>query len=440
MEAIGIIGIVAALVFFIVMAMRGYSVLITAPIAASIMILANGMDFTQYLLMDQQNSFMAGMGNFVFQNGMLFILSSIIGKFIEMSGAASTIAQKIMGLTGDKNPLLIMIGVAVIGMVLTYGGVSLFVVMFALIPIARPLFKACNLPWHLFMAAYSVGATGITMCLLPGSPSLIMVITTQGCGTTLTAAAGISIICCILVLIWSFFYLKYVIKKSREKGEVYDCKLAETELPEGNLPGFAASLTPLIVLIAITITGSILAIENIVLIAMAVAVILSIILFVKNVSVSEREILTAGAADALQPLVYTASGVGLGSVAAAAPGFMVIADLIYAMPGGPLLSAAVMAFSLGAVSGGGMAAASVLCNYFVGPYLASGVSAGLLAKVIAVAACTGGALPNAGPIFGMTSAMGLTVREAYKHIFWVNVVPMVPILAILMTLGPVFGG
>ena len=66
MEAVGIIGIVAALVFFIVMAMRGYSVLITAPIAASIMILANGMDFTQYLLMDQQNSFMAGGGGFFF--------------------------------------------------------------------------------------------------------------------------------------------------------------------------------------------------------------------------------------------------------------------------------------------------------------------------------------------------------------------------------------
>lgn len=104
MEAVGIIGIVAALVFFIVMAMRGYSVLITAPIAASIMILANGMDFTQYLLMDQQNSFMAGMGNFVFQNGMLFILSSIIGKFIEMSGAASTIAQKLWDLQGTKIP------------------------------------------------------------------------------------------------------------------------------------------------------------------------------------------------------------------------------------------------------------------------------------------------------------------------------------------------
>lgn len=438
MEWIGVVGIVVSLAFFIVAALRGYSVLVSAPIAAIIMIVTNGMDVTQYLLTDTSSSFMAGMGNFIFQNGLLFILSSIIGKFIDISGAAVTISQKIMKLTGENNPLFIMLGIAVVGMVLTFGGVSLFVVMFALIPIARPLFKTCNLPWHLFMAAYSVGATGITMVLLPGTPSLCLVVATQGCGTTLMAAAGISIVCAVLILVYSVFYLRHAIKKARDKGEVYDCRLPEVETSQDKLPSLGISLLPLIVLIVIVIVGSVLAVANIVLIAMAAAVVVSMVVFRKNVSMSEREGLTEGASDALGPLVYTSAGVGLGSVAAAAPGFLIIADAINALPGGALLSAAIMSTALGAVAGGGMAAASVMVNNFVAPYLASGVSAELLAKVIAVGACTGGALPNAGPVFGMTSAMGLTVREAYKHIFWLNVLPMIPVLAILILIGPMF--
>lgn len=438
MEVIGIIGIIIALAFFIVAAMRGLSVLISAPVAALVIIVTNGMDPITYLVTDPANSFAAGMGNFVYQNALLFILSSIIGKYIDVSGAAVTIARSIMKITGQDNAFLVLVGVMIVGLILTYGGVSLFVVMFAIIPIAKPLFKACDLPWHLFVAPFSAGCTGITMTLMPGAPSLTLIQACNFCGVPLTANMIISIICCVFVIVVSLFYFKWAVKKSRAKGETYDCKIPDTEVDYGALPNLACSLAPLVILVAIIIGGSIAGIANIVYIAMAVSVILCIALFHKTKSISHTQALGDGAFESLGPIVFTSSGVGLGSIAAASPGFMAIADAIFGMPGGTLVSASTMAFSLGAVSGGGLAAVSVMGNYFLAPYLASGVNAAVLAKTITIAACIGGGLPNAGPIFGILGAMKLSHKEAYKHIWWLNIVLMVAVLVLFVALGTLF--
>lgn len=438
MEILGIIGIVVALAFFIIAAMRGLSVLVSAPIAALIIIVSNGMDPITYLFIDPTNSFAAGMGSFVFQNAMLFILSCIIGKYIDVSGAAVTIARSIMKVTGKDNPFMVLVGVALVGFALTYGGVSLFVVMFALIPISKPLFKACDLPWHLFVAPFSVGCTGITMTLLPGAPSLTLIQACNFCGVPLTSTFVISIICSIVVIIVSLFYFKWAVKRSRTKGEKYDSKLPDAEVNYDKLPGLAASLAPLVALVGVIIVGSFAGIENIVYIAMTISIVLCALLFNKTKSVSHAKALGDGAFESLGPVIFTASGVGLGSIAAATPGFMAIADVVFNMPGGPLVSASTMAISLGAVSGEGLAAVSVMGNYFLAPYLATGVNAAVLAKTITIAACIGGALPNAGPIFGMFNAMGLSHKEAYKHIWWLNVVLMVGILVLYVALGTLF--
>lgn len=141
MEWIGAVGIFAALIFFIIAAMRGYSVLITGPLAAIIIILTNQMDFTQFFLSDPGKSYLAGLAAFIQKNLLIFLLSAILGKYLDASGAAKSIAQAIMGKVGKNNPVYLLVGLALVGAVLTYGGVSLFVIMFAMIPLARPLFQ-----------------------------------------------------------------------------------------------------------------------------------------------------------------------------------------------------------------------------------------------------------------------------------------------------------
>ena len=112
-----------------------------------------------------------------------------------------------------------------------------------------------------------------------------------------------------------------------------------------------------------------------------------------------------------------------------------IQNAIYAMPGGTLVSAATLSFVLGGIVGSGTGALGIVTQNFLAPYLASGVSAAAIYKVIAIAATTGGALPNSGSMFGMLNAMGLDHRRAYKHFFWIDIVFSLIALAVVILLG-----
>ena len=454
MEVLGVIGILVALAFFIFMAMRGYSVLIIAPLTAIIIILTNQMDFATSFLSDPQTSYMAGLAAFIRNNLLIFLLSAILGKYLDVSGAAKSIANALMSKLGEDNPFLVLVGIALVGAVLTYGGVSLFVIMFALIPLARPLFKAANIPWHLFVAAFALGCTGFTMAMLPGTPAAANVVASNGVtagmtelgiegSVTVTSAPVLGILATVIMIALSLVYFKRIVKKAKENGEVYDCRLPESEeIADENLPKVGIAIIPLIVLILVIIIGSSFKVPNIVYIAMCIAIVLSMLLFHKNIVAQggHKTVLGDGAKDSLGPTLFTAAGVGIGSVIGASAGFAVMYQAIYNMPGGPLVSAAVLAFILGGCLGSGTGALGIVTANFIQPYLSTGVSAAALYKVIGIAATTGGALPNAGSMFGMLNAMGLTHKDAYKHFFWIDIVFSLIALIVVIILGSTVGG
>lgn len=434
MEIVGVIGIIVALVFFIIASMRGWSVMITAPITAIIIILTNQLDLTQYFISDPKNSYLAGLGSFITKNFLIFLLSAILGKFLDVSGAARSIANALMSKVG-ADPFWVLVGTAAVAALLTYGGVSLFVVMFALIPLARPIFKECNIPWHLFVAAFALGATGITMAMVPGTPAAANVVAANGCGVSVTSAPILGIVAAVVMVALSLIYYKRIIAKAKANGEIYDCELPEAELDLENIPRTSLSLIPLIVLIAIILIGSAFGVKNIVYIAMVIAIILCLILFIPQLKGKVKSTFADGAKDSFGPTLFTAAGVGIGSVIAVSSGFSVIQNAIYGMPGGPLVSAATLSFVLGGIIGSGTGALGIVTQNFLAPYLATGVSAAVMYKVIAIAATTGGALPNSGSMFGMLNAMGLDHRRAYKHFFWIDIVFSLVALVVVIILG-----
>jgi H+/gluconate symporter-like permease len=435
MEWIGVLGIIVALTFFIVAAMRGYSVMITAPLTAIIIILTNQLDFTQTFLSDPSSSYLAGLAGFIQKNLLIFLLSAILGKYIDASGAAKSIANVIMKRAGKENPFWILVGVAAVAAVLTYGGISLFVVMFALIPLARPLFKECNIPWHLFVAAFALGATSFTMGMIPGSPAAANVVAANGCGVTVTSAPILGILSTLIVIVFSLFYFKRILIKAKNKGETYDCQLPEMTYTTDRLPNVIISLAPLAVLIVVIFIGSAFAVPNIVYIAMVIAIILSAVFFHSYVGGQHKNILGDGAKDSFAPTLFTAAGVGIGSVIAASSGFSVIQDTIFNMPGGPYVSAAALSGALGGIVGSGTGALGIVTGNFIEPYMTTGASAAVLYKVITIAATTGGALPNSGSMFGMLNAMGLNHKVAYKHFFWISIVAQFLALVVAIILG-----
>ena len=435
MEWIGVAGILLALAFFVVAAMRGYTVLLTAPVTAIIIILTNQLDFNQYFFADPSNSYLAGVGGFITDTVPIFVLSAVFGKYIDASGAAKSIANALMGKIGHNSPYGVLLGIAAVTALFTYGGISIFVVMFAIIPLARPLFKECNIPWHLFVASFALGAGSFTMGMLPGSPDSTNVVAANGCGVPVTAAPILGIVASLVTIVLGCVYIKIALKRALAKGETYDCALPEETYSTDNLPSLFKSIVPIVVLIVIILTGSALSIPNIVYIAMAIAIALAAILFNDYIGHDHKGVLGKGAADSLAPTLFTAAAAGIGSIVAVSSGFSVIQEAVFNMPGGPYVSAATLAGVLGGVIGGGTAATGIVVQNFLGMYLATGVSAAVLYKVITVAALIGGALPNAGSMFGMFNAMGLTHRTAYKHFFWISIVASLIALAVIIVLG-----
>lgn len=420
MEWLGVAGIVAGLVFFVIAAMKGWNVLITSIVTAIIIALTNGMDIAAAMV-GGESSYVTGLAGFVQKNLLIFMGGAIMGEFMDKSGAAKSIANAIMNKVGTKSPYLVLLGIAAVGAILTYAGISMFVAMFALIPLARPMFKECKIPWHLFCAAWTLGACSFTMAMIPGVPAIAWINAANGCGVSLTAAPIMGIVGSIIAITVSCLYIKFALKRAQAKGEVYVMAEGETMTSEDKaIPNVFVALLPLILLIGVIIVGSQLHVANVVYIAMIAAVILSMILFNKYID-SQRDVLGNGAKSALGPALFTSAAVGVGTVAAASVGFTVIYEAIFNMPGGTYVSAATMAAVLGGVMGSGSGAVGIIAGNFLDPYLATGVDPAALAKIIATSATIGGALPNSGAMFGMLAAMGLNHKNSYKHIAAISI-------------------
>ncbi len=420
MEWIGVIGIIVGLVFFIIASMRGWNVLISSIVTAIIIALTNGMDIMNSMV-GTETSYVTGLAGFIRGNILIFMGGAIMGEFIDKSGAAKSIARTIMNKVGTKSPYLVLLGIAAVGAILTYAGISMFVAMFALIPLARPMFRECNIPWHLFAAAWALAACSFTMAMIPGVPAVAWINAANGCGVGLTAAPIMGIVGSVIAIAVSCVYIKFALKRAQAKGETFVADADDIEVEEDtNIPNFFLSLLPLILLIATIIGLSATGMKNVVYIGMIVGIIASIICFFKFVP-SMRDTLGNGAKSALGPAVFTSAAVGVGTVAAASVGFSVIYDAIFNMPGGTYVSAATMAAALGGIMGSGSGAVGIIAQNFLEPYLATGVDPAALAKILASSASIGGALPNAGAMFGMFAAMGLTHKNAYKHIAAISI-------------------
>ena len=421
MEWIGVAGIVVGLVFFVVAAMKGWNVLVTSIVTAIVIAATNGMDIA-VAMVGGESSYVTGLASFVQKNIFIFLGGAVLGEFMDKSGAARSIAQAIMGKVGTKGAYLVLLGIALVGAILTYAGISMFVAMFALIPLARPMFKECNIPWHLFAAAWSLAACSFTMAMIPGVPAVAWINAANGAGVSLTSAPVMGIVGSLVAIVVSCLYIKFALKRAQAKGETYEGDALAEGGPEAEakVPNLFVSLLPLILLIAIIIGGSALGVANIVYIAMIVAVVASMILFNGHLE-SQRDVMGNGCKNALGPVLFTSAAVGVGTVAAGSEGFTLIYQAIFNMPGGAYVSAATMAAALGGIMGSGSGAVGIIAQNFLAPYLATGADPAALAKIIATAATIGGALPNSGAMFGMLAAMGLNHGNSYKHIAAISI-------------------
>jgi H+/gluconate symporter-like permease len=210
----GILGILVGLALLIWLAFRGWSVLLLAPAAALVAALFGG----EPLLANWTQVFMGSAARFLAQFFPLFLLGAVFGKLMDDSGSVSAIADFMSKSLGERHVIL---AVVLAGAAVTYGGVSLFVAFFVLVPMAQALFRAAAIPRRLMPAAIVLGTSSFTMSALPGTPSIQNAIPMPFFGTTPFAAPGLGIIAAIIMFGFGLWWLKRAEATARRSGEGY---------------------------------------------------------------------------------------------------------------------------------------------------------------------------------------------------------------------------
>jgi len=234
--------VLAALAFLMFAAYRGYSVILFAPIAAlGAVLLTDPAAVAPF-----SGIFMEKMVGFVKLYFPVFMLGAVFGKVIELSGFSESIVHAAIRYIGRSRANAVIVAVCAL---LTYGGVSLFVVVFAVYPFAAELYRQSNIPKRLMPGAIALGAFSFTMDSLPGTPQIQNIIPTTFFKTTSWAAPVLGTVGSLFIIVVGLAYLEWRRRAALARGEGYGTSLVN-EPERGTataLPPPALAILPLVV-------------------------------------------------------------------------------------------------------------------------------------------------------------------------------------------------
>ncbi|GHE41537.1 GntP family permease [Vulcaniibacterium thermophilum] len=444
--------VLAALAFLMVVAYRGYSVILFAPVAALGAVLLTDPSLVAPMF---TGLFMDKMVGFLKLYFPVFLLGAIFGKLIETSGFSKAIVASTIKVVGTKRAMLSIVLVCAL---LTYGGVSLFVVVFAVYPFAAELFRQSDIPKRLIPGTIALGAFTFTMDALPGTPQIQNIIPTTFFGTDAWAAPVLGTLGGVFILALGLLYLESRRRKAAAAGEGYGDPAALVNEPapfagDRLVPAWLALLPLVLVGVSnklftvwiprlygtehafdpavigsappvvqeVSKVAAIWAVEGALLVG-----ILSVLAFAwKPVVRSFADGTRTAIGGAMLAAMNTASEYGFGAVIAALPGFLLVANALSAVPD-PLVNAAVTVTSLagitGSASGGMSIALAAMSESMIAAANAAGIPMDVLHRVVAMASGGMDTLPHNGAVITLLAVTGLTHRQAYRDIFAVTLI------------------
>ncbi|MBQ3434681.1 MAG: GntP family permease [Selenomonadaceae bacterium] len=448
----GIIMIALSLVLLIFFAYRGWSIIFIAPLFAVVAAIGSGHDPMPVF----SEIYMTKAAEYVKTYYPVFLLGAVFAKIMEEGGLAASVANKIVQTLGKEKAILaILIGCGV----LTYGGLSVFVVAFVMYPFAAILFKEANYAKRLLPGLLWMGIFTYSMVAIPGTPQIQNIIPTAYFGTTTWAGIGLGLIGAALYFVMSWAWVSYRAKKLQAAGEGYGTNLKNEpdNSSADDLPDWKLSSIPLVMVIVLNLIISnpfgwswayhwdansldSMADLNLSLLAGSVgkvqaiwsinaALILSCIAAV----IIGRKCLAAkggivhpintGATGSMAAILNVASCYAFGCVVAAVPAFEMIKEALLnvSIGDGPLGSAVITTMIMcgitGSASGGETIALGMLGDQWLAMANQIGMSPEVLHRIVALASECIDTPPHSGALITLMAVCGLNHKESYYDVF-----------------------
>src|SRR5215475_284927 len=481
----GLFGILLGLALLVWLAYRGWSILLLAPGAALIAAAFAGGPTLPYWT----QTFMDNASRFIAQFFPLFLLGALFGKLMEDSGSVAAIAGFMTAKLGPRRAVLTVV---LAGAIVTYGGVSLFVAFFVLVPMAQALFRNAGIPNRLIPAAVALGTSTFTMSALPGTPAIQNAIPMPFFGTTPLAAPGLGIIASAIMLAFGLWWLTRAEAVAHRRGEGFGSaslipvdSVAEDETvgqrattarefdppevhhgrPSREAPPIVLAALPLLVVVTVNVLMSLVILPRLdvsflaeerfgatslsavggvwaVVTALSAAII-AVIAVNRRRLPGLRETMDAGANASVLPILSVASLVGFGAVVAAVPAFAIVRSWVLSIEGGPLVSLAIATNLLAALTGSASGGLTIALDALGGTYMhlagEHGIDPALLHRIAVMSAGTLDSLPQNGAVVTLLAVCGSTHRESYFDIVMAAIAGPIIALAAVIALGSVFG-
>lgn len=405
-------GVLVAIVVLILLVYKKIPPALAAIIGAVIICLLSGLDTMSVM----KNEFMTAAGNYVKSWFLLFLLCGIFAEVMKASGAASSIGKWLANLLGPKGAIL---GVSFATLVLTYGGISCFVVVFTMYPIALVLFKEANIDRRLIPGAIGAGAFTLPN-IAWGSPGVCNIIPGTFFGTSATDAGALGLILGIIIYGLANVYLILKNKSLQKKGigfvptEKQAKALAYGEGRPGMNPWYC--LIPMAIII---ITLNIIKLD--VLIAVFCGIVSGYVLFWKHIE-NKTEPLLLGTGNGINSTMSVAPIMGFGTVANMTPAFSGLTGAVTNIKTNPYIAWALAVLVITGITGSGSGGATLSCQLLADKFIAmDGLNPALLAKICSCGCIVLDTMPWNGVICLTMAACECNHKDSYFDLFMITV-------------------
>ena len=409
-----IFGLLLAMVAIVLLIWKGWHLAVVSLIGALIIIVTNGMDVSSSMV----GNFMGDMASFVEKWFLLFMLGAIFGKLMGDSGASTTIANGLLKAIGEKYVLPV---VMVTGIILSYGGISSFIIAFSVYPIAAALFEKADIPKKLIVATIMVCPITLGMVMMPGLPSTQNLLPTTYLGTDAYAAPLLSLICSAIMFVAAYLYLSKQIKKAHKaqdhfvkaEGEV----IADIDVGEGGIP-FWECLTPIVALIALVfVFQKLFSMDatSAVTVAMIIANLLGCLFF--KGQIDTRKAISDGTSTGLNSLISVSAIMGFGGVIVASPAYAVIENALIGSSITPLGQAYITVFVIAGITGSAIAALNIFFQNMTASLLSIGMNPAIIHRVLCMAVVgPASAIPYTSAMLACNQVARTELKDTYKYV------------------------
>lgn len=420
MAAIQIIGLFLGLVLLAIMVSKGFHIYVAAIAGTVVLIITNSLG-----IVDSMTAFTSGVADFVAKYILYFFVGAVFGSVMDVTGCAQRIGTWLLNKLGMSNAIF---AVMLVSSLLTIGGITGYVLVLVVYPIAIAMFRGAKLPPALLPAVIGAGIT-VGVGFLPYSSSVNNMIPTEYLGTTIASGWLYGCIGAVLVYILCIIYFKRVVKKvtggtmALSDGQmqtlyaVYDKE--EPMIDEENLPSLACAGIPMIVSVGLAIVlvnctswTSL----NCVLLSVTLAIFTCMILNRKFLA-KPNDAVSKGIGNGISICLITASVMGFGAVVTTTPAYFAIADFITSIDISAYFTTIIATSLMAAVTANSVGGIRLSMETFANYYIASGANLGAIHKITVIAGLGLNTMPHSGSVLSQLKTCKVSFKDGFFHVF-----------------------